>query len=729
MYNAHLFNRIVASRPLPALRPSSGQVGASGDPYWPQDMPWMKARYMNGRRADDLFLASSPWPPDSRIWTPDDWKLAWNVALREQYRQLGAPKTADEKRRRDDMVTALINAEQNSEWHVFSSRPSSENIDWRRWACFAHWYWFLSPSAREELRNDMVNYAALWRWAPVAIDQNQPKCPVFNDPAYKSTTSVFLASNDWTDLYSLPPGIKGLTGEQAFPWPVVDLMGNPALPAWLPLPGPCSPFPQCLGSVWPAWLPVLPVDQLWAQLGAWVAQNPTQLRMLRGPDGGIYTPTEAPVARPPSPPVNGQPPGPGGQPVGVVPANPPPEQRISPFVEKHTNDNGACRWHCSVDSVNQATDMQTCREYADCQIRNDPMHANADVSALTNQCITALGGNGVGWFLQSSGPETCKEVAPAPAPTWWSENWKYVAGGGLALVGLISVGLLLRKPAPRAFGAVSAEEGVSSRVRRGTRVRFGPSPASLALYTSPPPTGSTGTVVAIPVGSKSVTFLPGPGGGLVYVDWDGFGVMGTAPQDLWAVKRGSAGEHLVPADVGERIVPADVGEYLVPADVGEGRKQIPKGQIEWLVGNMHVGVPDDEVRADIEARARKAGASASFAKACGNYAVTVHHRNQKLYNDVMGGRLREEARRSSRSKTKPKCPCTPAEPVDPAYRQHIEELAWAKTHRDFRGKVKGVRYMLYLNPQSGGTELWPLSAVPLSHLEWIAGVRRDIART
>jgi len=767
MYNAHLFRQVVSTR-----RP-----GFLGDdnfvPYWPENMPYMKARWINGRRADDLWMQSSPYPPNSVLWNDTERKLAWNVALREMYRLWGPPKTEQERLDRDDRVKALLSVElaEDNIWHVFSSRPTKEQPDWRRWACFCNFYWWLSPAYRDELRSDMANSGALWRWAPVAIDQMQPRCPVMNDPAYKSSTSVLLASEDWANLlgsnaYAMPPGIKGLADAEAFPWPVVDAAGNPVLPPWLSLPGPCSPFPQCLASVWPAWLPQIPLGQLWAMLAAWVKQNPSELRMLRDADGGVYTAaaTSPPAGRPPSPPV-------GTQPTTAVPSTPPPEQRLSPFVEKHTtNEDGTCRWYCSVDSVNKATDLQTCRQYADCQIRNDPQHANADLDALTNQCISALGGNGVGWFLQSSGPEACKAAAPPASPTWWGENWKYVVGGGAALAVLGTVVALVARKPRSSFAAGAAEEEVSSRVRRGTRVRFGPSPASLVLYSDPPRVGSQGTVTAIPVGSRSVTYLPGPGGGLVYVDWDDHGVAGVSPRDLWYVR-----ERLEPADVGERIENADVGEsgeslkvgdpvaykdvnlrydphyqgVVVALDAGRSLKvRWPNGMVttEWAYNlvrqnvSTHVGEGDRRTYWMYRRVQLHPGTDAWMQG--DRYGVVVGvGRSKNLTVKLDSGReirlpedrvsLVEELevgeRGSGKARARKKAqPCKAAAPVDPAYRARIEELAWAKLHRDFRTAIKGVRYMTYLNPNTGGTELWPMSAVPLSHLEWTAGVRRDI---
>ncbi len=42
-------------------------------------------------------------------------------------------------------------------------------------------------------------------------------------------------------------------------------------------------------------------------------------------------------------------------------------------------------------------------------------------------------------------------------------------------------------------------------------------------------------------------------------------------------------------------------------------------------------------------------------------------------------------------------------------RTQLEALVWERTHSDFRCIVDGVRCVLHLNPETGGTELWPLS--------------------
>lgn len=70
------------------------------------------------------------------------------------------------------------------------------------------------------------------------------------------------------------------------------------------------------------------------------------------------------------------------------------------------------------------------------------------------------------------------------------------------------------------------------RFSEGTRVVFRPTPAARMMYESAPPTGAEGTVVAINTGTGFSTMMPGPRGGLVYVDWDGYRVEGVFANDV-----------------------------------------------------------------------------------------------------------------------------------------------------------------------------------------------------
>ena len=69
---------------------------------------------------------------------------------------------------------------------------------------------------------------------------------------------------------------------------------------------------------------------------------------------------------------------------------------------------------------------------------------------------------------------------------------------------------------------------------QGLRVVFSPNPASRALYSyRVPDPGARGTVSAARTAGGLRTYLVGPGGGFVYVRWDGDGqVCGVAMRDL-----------------------------------------------------------------------------------------------------------------------------------------------------------------------------------------------------
>lgn len=86
---------------------------------------------------------------------------------------------------------------------------------------------------------------------------------------------------------------------------------------------------------------------------------------------------------------------------------------------------------------------------------------------------------------------------------------------------------------------------VNPRSPAGTVVVLKANPAARALYTGLPPNGTQGKVspVAMPGGKK--TYLPGPGGGLIYVAFDNGEFMGVSPNDLDA-----ADEARTAAEVG-----------------------------------------------------------------------------------------------------------------------------------------------------------------------------------
>jgi hypothetical protein len=127
---------------------------------------------------------------------------------------------------------------------------------------------------------------------------------------------------------------------------------------------------------------------------------------------------------------------------------------------------------------------------------------------------------------------------------------------------------------------------VSTRSRQGTRVRFNPSPGSLALYTHHPEPGEEGSVTTMP-GFGKRTYLPGPGGGLLYVKWDQAGTIGVSPKDVDKVSGSKSvkgfGEwerefkRLTYGDMPteEEFVDRTKGHYPYPMElVGEGKNAV-----------------------------------------------------------------------------------------------------------------------------------------------------------
>lgn len=76
-------------------------------------------------------------------------------------------------------------------------------------------------------------------------------------------------------------------------------------------------------------------------------------------------------------------------------------------------------------------------------------------------------------------------------------------------------------------------------------------------------------------------------------------------------------------------------------------KDVPRSQIDFLVGKLHVGTPDEEVAADIRKRAESAGWPKPVVTLAVNYAVKRHQANRGTYSDVMSGNI-GRARRMSR---------------------------------------------------------------------------------
>jgi hypothetical protein len=76
-----------------------------------------------------------------------------------------------------------------------------------------------------------------------------------------------------------------------------------------------------------------------------------------------------------------------------------------------------------------------------------------------------------------------------------------------------------------------------------------------------------------------------------------------------------------------------------------------KSQIDWLMGRVHVGTPDEEVRANIEKRCKKAGFDAKLTRRCSDYAIKAHRKNQQMYSDVMSGSFGPKRRKTKSNPT------------------------------------------------------------------------------
>jgi hypothetical protein len=69
---------------------------------------------------------------------------------------------------------------------------------------------------------------------------------------------------------------------------------------------------------------------------------------------------------------------------------------------------------------------------------------------------------------------------------------------------------------------------------------------------------------------------------------------------------------------------------------------IPKGQISWLVGRMHVSTSDNAVRADIRKRCTAPMWTEEKIVEAELYALSVFHEDQDLYRDVVNGNIGRE---------------------------------------------------------------------------------------
>lgn len=68
-----------------------------------------------------------------------------------------------------------------------------------------------------------------------------------------------------------------------------------------------------------------------------------------------------------------------------------------------------------------------------------------------------------------------------------------------------------------------------------------------------------------------------------------------------------------------------------------GRRDIPKGQIRWLMSRVHVSATEEEIQEDILSRSVKWPQEAR--EEAVRYALKCHRENQGLYTAVVTGRF------------------------------------------------------------------------------------------
>jgi hypothetical protein len=159
---------------------------------------------------------------------------------------------------------------------VFTKKVGGDTTIWRNLAAFANFYWWLNPTARRELENDIIDGNA--RWAEAVIDWARPRTPaaVMNDPIYAQSDPM-IGAHDVNDF--------GFADTEGI-WPVEFPDGTPFSIQGLPTP--CEPFPQCVVDALG-----IPLDTLW-NIVKTIAGSTSGVVQVRDADGLLYNPTAAP---------------------------------------------------------------------------------------------------------------------------------------------------------------------------------------------------------------------------------------------------------------------------------------------------------------------------------------------------------------------------------------------------------------------------------------------------
>ncbi len=62
---------------------------------------------------------------------------------------------------------------------------------------------------------------------------------------------------------------------------------------------------------------------------------------------------------------------------------------------------------------------------------------------------------------------------------------------------------------------------------------------------------------------------------------------------------------------------------------------VPRHDVSWYMGRVHVGTSDEAVKADIVERCKGPGYTAGIVRQTVAYALWCHRKNQGLYRSVM----------------------------------------------------------------------------------------------
>lgn len=66
-------------------------------------------------------------------------------------------------------------------------------------------------------------------------------------------------------------------------------------------------------------------------------------------------------------------------------------------------------------------------------------------------------------------------------------------------------------------------------------------------------------------------------------------------------------------------------------------RRVPRADIHWLMGRVHVSKTDEEIAADITKRCTAPGYTLALIRQSVAYALECHKRNRELFNHVAHG--------------------------------------------------------------------------------------------